>query len=117
MGHILVTGEQVEDTLIFKVRDNGIGMTPDRLLHVQKMIKGEYVDESDQSGFGLFNVEQRIQLNYGREYGIYLESLYGEWTEVKVIIPVVNNHTFFEKNEPLFIKCSKTSKKIYLFPK
>ena len=61
------------------------------------MIKGEYVDESDQSGFGLFNVEQRIQLNYGREYGIYLESLYGEWTEVKVIIPVVNNHTFFEK--------------------
>lgn len=97
MGHILVTGECDGDTLIFKVRDNGIGMTPECLLHVQKVIRGECVDESDQSGFGLFNVEQRIQLNYGREYGIHLESLYGEWTEVKVIIPAVRNYTFSKK--------------------
>ncbi len=35
----------------------------------------------------LFNVNQRIQLNYGREYGLKIQSTYGQGTEIWVRIP------------------------------
>lgn len=91
LGHILVTGEKVDENLVFVVRDNGRGMDAGRLAHVRRLISGELKDEDEPSGFGLFNVEQRIRLNYGAEYGIQLFSEYGEWTEVRVVIPAVKN--------------------------
>ena len=90
LGHIRVSGEKQEGSLIFRVWDDGRGMESDRLEKVRRLIgrEGE-VDRSDPSGFGLFNVAQRLRLNYGAQYGISLESVYGEWTEVTVVIPAV----------------------------
>ena len=88
-GHILVSGKKQGDHLVFTVRDNGKGMDPERLAYVQRLISGELKDEDAPSGFGLFNVNQRLQLNYGPEYGLLLASEEGEWTEVNVIIPAV----------------------------
>lgn len=87
MGHISVMGKEEEDRLVFCVRDDGIGMTGERLAHVRAMIYGEQLDASDPSGFGLFNVNQRMQLNYGPSYGLEIDSIYGEGTTVKVVIP------------------------------
>lgn len=89
LGHILVSGKKQGDHLVFTVRDNGKGMDPERLAYVQRLISGELKDEDAPSGFGLFNVNQRLQLNYGPEYGLILASEEGEWTEVNVIIPAV----------------------------
>ena len=90
LGHIRVSGEKQEGSLIFRVWDDGRGMESDRLEKVRSLIGGdEEVDRSDPSGFGLFNVAQRLRLNYGAQYGISLESVYGEWTEVTVVIPAV----------------------------
>lgn len=89
LGHILVSGKKQGDHLVFTVRDNGKGMDPERLAYVQRLISGELKDEDAPSGFGLFNVNQRLQLNYGSEYGLILASEEGEWTEVNVIIPAV----------------------------
>lgn len=50
---------------------------------------GSPQESSDPSGFGLFNVQQRLQLNYGPEYGLSVESVYGEGTKVIVTIPAV----------------------------
>lgn len=93
LGHIIVTGRRVNDTLVLCVRDDGAGMTEERLGHVRKIIRGEEEDYNSPSGFGLFSVEQRIRLNYGSEYGIELNSVHGEWTEVRVIIPAVKKLT------------------------
>ena len=87
MGHISVTGSEEEDRLIFCVRDNGIGMTTEQLAHVRAMICGQQMDASNPSGFGLFNVNQRMQLNYGPLYGLEIDSVYGEGTIVTVVIP------------------------------
>ena len=65
LGHILVTGEQREETMIFRVRDDGMGMDEERLKDVREIISGELVDQNNPSGFGLFNVNQRLRLNYG----------------------------------------------------
>ncbi len=89
LGHILVSGKKQGDHLAFTVRDDGKGMDPERLAYVQRLISGELKDEDAPSGFGLFNVNQRLQLNYGPEYGLILASEEGEWTEVNVIIPAV----------------------------
>lgn len=89
LGHILVTGKEKDGKLQFCVRDNGIGMTPECLAYVRALIDGELTEENSSSGFGLSNVEQRIRLNYGTECGLTIESVYGEGTEVKVVIPAV----------------------------
>jgi two-component system sensor histidine kinase YesM len=87
-GQILVTGEQIGEELVFCVRDNGKGMGSKRLEEVRRLIDGD-ANPEETSGFGLFNVAQRIRLNYGVEYGLELSSVYGEWTEAKVRIPAV----------------------------
>ena len=89
LGHIRVTGELDGEKLVFRVWDDGIGMTQERLAQVRQMIRGEVQSEDQSSGFGLFNVWQRLQLNYGIEYGLEIDSLYGEWTESRVTIPAV----------------------------
>lgn len=89
-GHILVNGYSRDDCMIFEVRDDGIGMTPERLAYVQEQILVGADDQSGStSGFGLFNVNQRLQFNYGSEYGLTLQSTYGQGTTVTVTIPIV----------------------------
>ena len=89
MGHIRVTGELDGEKLVFRVWDDGIGMSPERLEQVRRMVRGEDQSEDRSSGFGLFNVWQRLQLNYGEGYGLEIDSVYGEWTESRVTIPAV----------------------------
>lgn len=89
LGHILVYGEKQGDNLIFKVKDNGIGMTEERSRQVQQLIRGEGLRDKESSGFGLFNVNERIRLHYGPEYGLTLRTTYQEETEFTVKIPIV----------------------------
>ncbi len=105
LGHILVTGRKEGERLFFTVRDDGIGMEEEQLRSVRRIIAGEGTQESDSSGFGLFNVQQRLQLNYGAEYGIRIESVYGSGTRVTVEMPalldtaandVLSDHTVSE---------------------
>ncbi len=89
MGHIKVEGKKEETVMAFRVWDDGIGMKPEKLSHIRKVLSGELEEKETPSGFGLFNVGQRIRLNYGAEYGIKISSVYGEWTEVEVILPAI----------------------------
>ena len=89
LGHIKVTGEKEGENLIFKVRDNGIGMTEERSRQVQQLIRGEKLSDKESSGFGLFNINERIRLHYGMEYGLTLKRTSREGTEFQVKIPCV----------------------------
>lgn len=89
MGHIVVSGREDGDNLVFCVKDDGIGMTPERLDYVRALIRGEETDEANQSGFGLFNVNQRLQLNYGLPYCLEIDSIYGHGSTATVVIPKI----------------------------
>lgn len=89
LGHIRVSGCIREGLLEFKVQDNGIGMKEGRLREVRKMITGEMERTKEKGGFGLFNVNERIRLNYGQQYGLRIESVYGEGTCIWVTVPAV----------------------------
>ena len=89
MGRINVRGWEADGKLWFEVRDNGIGMTEERLDMVRKEIYREPDVREELTSFGLYNVVQRIRLNYGDEYGLTIESTYGEGTVVQVCIPAL----------------------------
>ena len=87
LGHIRISGQIEGDYLIFEVYDDGSGIDPEKLIRLKKVLDGEIEEKENPSGFGLYNVQQRICLNYGQGYGLQLESEYGEWTRVYVRIP------------------------------
>lgn len=82
---ILVRGWCEEERLIFKVIDNGKGMTLEELDQLRENIRRN-PDERTSKSFGLANVNQRIQHYYGKEYGLFIESELGVKTEATIII-------------------------------
>lgn len=87
MGHISIRGQAGEKDFTITVTDDGIGIDETRLRHVQSGIQNKVLTGKDF--YGLYNVCERIRLNFGEEYGIFIESVYGEGTSVRVILPYV----------------------------
>ncbi|WP_339799998.1 histidine kinase [Paenibacillus sp. FSL R5-0744] len=92
---------ETEGDISIELRDNGIGLTPERLVALNEAIyaKDECCD-SDSSceqrevsqragGIGLRNVHQRLQIFYGEEYGLVVQSEAGSWTMVRLSLPKV----------------------------
>lgn len=95
---IQIDVSEVGDEILIVVRDNGIGLTPERLSALNKAIyakdemKEHYFGPGDSrraSGIGLRNVHQRIQLFYGEAYGLEVQSEVGSWTKVSMVLPKV----------------------------
>ena len=89
-GKIWVRAKKTNHNLVtLTVQDNGIGLTPYKLAKIQERLKAEFLDVSQpEEGFGLVNVNKRIQLYYGNQYGLSIESQYQEGTLVTVTIPL-----------------------------
>lgn len=87
VGKITITGYKEENVFFLRIEDNGIGITPERLEQVQNGINGK--EATGKAIYGLYNVNERIRLNFGEVYGIAVESSYGEWSRVQVILPCI----------------------------
>ena len=87
-GTITVTGEKQDDDIIFKVEDNGIGMKPEELENLRSLISGK-INVEEKNGYGMANVEKRLEMLYGKNYGMSVESEYEKGTTVTVKIPAV----------------------------
>ncbi|SDW76599.1 sensor histidine kinase [Paenibacillus sp. CF384] len=77
-GVLQIGGTIADNVLIFTVKDNGPGFTPE-------MVEEVLVKQSQ--GYGLYNVQERIRVQYGSNYGITITSEQGEGTCVTVRIP------------------------------
>lgn len=100
-GHIEVCAGTCGNDLVFRVKDSGIGMLPEQLKKVteelnQKQITGKSIYEG---GFGLQNVQQRLQLVYGEKAGLTIESEWDEGTCITVMIPNGREQREDEKSE------------------
>ena len=84
-GLVKVTGRMEGTWLILQVQDNGAGMSPERLMQVRDGLCG---DGGESAGYGLFNVNKRIQLYYNQPQGVWIESQVGEGTTVTLKLPV-----------------------------
>jgi two-component system sensor histidine kinase YesM len=86
--NIYIKGIAEQDYLMIEVSDQGRGMAEDQLEQLRKNIEGE-VETSGGSGhgLGLKNVQDRIKINFGENYGISISSKLGCYTKVSVKIP------------------------------
>lgn len=81
-----------EEDIVFRIRDNGPGIEPDRLEELERALRCDTLADKD-SGFGLGNVNARIGIMAGEQYGLQLHSIYGKGTEVMIRIPVIGGGT------------------------
>ena len=83
---ILTIQALAEDTcLCISVLDNGVGMSKEDASHLLK----EPSASVSKGGYGIYNVQQRIQLYYGKEYGLKIDSMPGKGTTVTMRIPKI----------------------------
>jgi len=85
-GLIVIQLKNFEDHLIFSVIDNGVGMDSETLKNLQNSLGASCENEHLRS-FGLSSVNRRIQLLFGKEYGIRIESVLHHYTKVMLTIP------------------------------
>lgn len=76
------------------IKDNGVGMTSDALEETRYELTNTDVDNplKISSGIGITNVNNRIKLKFGKEYGITINSELGRGTEVILRFPVRREH-------------------------
>ncbi len=94
-GEIKVAGFLRDGNLILSVSDNGIGMSEEE---VRLVLTDSNRIHKQGSGVGLVNVNNRIQLLFGKEYGLFVESEPDEGTTVSICIPAI---PFTEKNRKI----------------
>ncbi len=85
LGRIRVSGKEEEGGFAIQVEDNGIGINEERLRQVGDRI--QYRTPAENDIYGLYNVNERIRLNFGEKFGISIESVYGEGTVVSIHLP------------------------------
>lgn len=86
---IHICGEKREGTLVFTITDNGTGIPSDKLLEIQKQLERDFsesIQKATSFGLGLYNINRRIRLVYGEDYGISLASS-PQGTQVTIRIP------------------------------
>lgn len=82
-GFIRLTGRAQNECLVLEVTDDGPGMTEERLNEVRASLT-----DGKREGFGLRTVHQRIQILFGGEYGLDVESIPDVGTRILVTIPM-----------------------------
>ena len=89
-GTIIVRVRRLgQERVMLEVEDDGVGFTPYKLGQVQAKMNDDSGEISIRDiGFGLENVNKRIKLYYGKNYGLTLKSEYQQGTQVKLTIPL-----------------------------
>ena len=83
-GNINITGMQASGSIILKVHDDGIGMDKETIEDILNSASDE------NHGYGVRNINNRLSLYYGQEYGLTYRSESGLGTGVEIRIPAVN---------------------------
>ncbi len=74
------------DCLLIRVQDDGDGMTEEKLEELRALMKEE--NRTGKAHFGLYNIDRRIKLMYGGEFGLDIDSRPGSGTSVSMRLPV-----------------------------
>ena len=78
--HIVIRLYREKEKICFEVEDDGVGIEREKM---KRLVSGQ-----PEAGFGIYNVNERIQLAYGSEYGVTVRSTVGKGTNVKITLPL-----------------------------
>lgn len=77
-GKLYIRARKENDEIVFVVEDNGVGIPEEK---VNTLLK------TGSEGYGIKNVNDRIQLMYGEAYGLKIFSKDGEGTRTEIRLP------------------------------
>ncbi|CUX20233.1 Sensor histidine kinase YehU [Clostridium sp. C105KSO15] len=84
-GHILVAARREDEELYIQIMDDGVGMTEETMSHI---LREDYsMKKSGHTSIGVVNVNRRIQMIYGKNYGLLVQSVLGAGTKITIHIP------------------------------
>lgn len=81
-GFVSISAYIHAEALVFKIEDNGTGMPAEQVESILTVPAGK-------SGIGVRNVHERIQLTFGKDYGIQISSVEDEGTQVYLRLPLI----------------------------
>lgn len=81
-----------EDYLVIEVSDNGIGMNKETVAILLE--KSDEISNAKFNKIGLYNINDRIKLNFGEKYGIFFKSSQGNGTTVYIHLPLLKAEEF-----------------------
>ncbi len=100
-GLLYLSGRTEGKVLAFEIEDNGLGIAAGKLRLLQQGLVDREKDsaagnssDGEEDGLGFANVNERIKLYYGEEYGLSIESGEGVGTTVSIRIPVQTRSSF-----------------------
>ena len=84
-GRILISVSQPETGILqIKIADNGVGMSPEQIV---ALMNGTSDNSRKFNNIGFKNVDERIKLTFGNDYGLSVDSRKGVYTRVTVTLP------------------------------
>lgn len=84
-GHIHIKVFEKNENIIIQVSDDGVGISPEQLERIREL------KNSKETGIGIRNVHQRIQVYFGEEYGVEIDSELDVGTTVTIEFPKILN--------------------------
>ena len=84
-GVIIVTACVRHEQIELTVEDNGVGMDPEQI----RRIFAQQESPDAKPHIGLKNIHERLQLTFGPDYGLQIESAPGEGTKVTANLPII----------------------------
>ena len=90
-GKILIEVKEQDEKIILSVYDNGVGMSKDQCREIL------HRDAKDKTGIGIKNVNDRIRIYFGEQYGLSIESELDEGTRVEICIPKILEENYVER--------------------
>lgn len=87
-----------EELLEICVADNGVGMDAEKMNKSLKQSNLDYVERGNS--IGIHNINARLKILYGEEYGLHIESMIGEGTRVWMVIPKIEGEPEKDAGKP-----------------
>ncbi len=84
LGKIHVGIHKINGDILYEVEDDGKGIAQER---IEQILNHSEPDKRGMVKIGIYNINRRIKLIFGKEYGVSIESQEGKYTIVRVKIP------------------------------
>ena len=92
-GNIIIKVESTKNRLIITVSDDGLGMDSEKINELNRRLNSfsfDYIQTKEhKGGIALVNVNRRIKLLFGEEYGISIYSTLNAGTDVEITLPII----------------------------
>lgn len=90
-GRITVQVRQDGEDIVFDVRDNGVGMSDELIQSILQR------GPDDRTGIGIRNVNDRLQIYFGKQYGLHISSEPDVGTCVEIRMPKIQEGDYETK--------------------